>query len=82
MPPAEGNLRRVRGRAIAGISVSLGVLLIPILYFLAELIFGASIPDLAARWDTLPRWQQTVCGIFVLAVFAIGYLVLMLRAGE
>jgi len=98
---------RVRGRALAGISVALGVLafifiplfaqevralawarskagllLVPILYFMVELIFGASVPDLAGRWDTLPRWQQYVCGAFVLAVFTILFLVLMLHAGE
>lgn len=50
---------------------------VPFVYFLTELLFGRTIPDLARDWDGLKGWQRGVigCGI-VAAIFAVLMVVL------
>jgi hypothetical protein len=46
--------------------------LVPLVYFLTELILGRSDPDLSRRWDSLAGWQRGVIGtLIVLGVFSI-----------
>jgi hypothetical protein len=67
---------RARGRTWLG--PGLAAPLLPLVYFLAELVTGRRVPDLARDWDALKGWQRGVlgCGI-VAAIFVLLFVVLM-----
>ncbi len=42
--------------------------LLPFVYYLTELIFGKSIPELAEGWDDLAGWQRGLLGFAVVVL--------------
>jgi len=67
-----------RGRGRTWLGPGLAGPLLPLVYFLAELITGRRVPELARDWNGLQGWQRGVlgCGV-VAAIFVLLFLVLM-----
>ena len=67
---------RARGRTWLG--PGLAGPLLPLVYFLAELMTGRRVPELAREWDGLEGWQRGVLGCGIVAViFGLLFVVLM-----
>jgi hypothetical protein len=66
--PVIGYMMWMASRGWEFFGPGMGIPLLPILFFLTELITGIEFGELAGKWDDLRGWQRGVLGTVIVAI--------------